>query len=491
MSPLRARLPSPAERENCHMPEKLTKTDLGKNTNSIGLEHVLVTDKLTSRTPKKPDGANENQAFLNLARIMAVAPGELLDALLQAGIELCHAGTAGLSLLETTSEGDQIFRWTNLAGRLKKFIGGWTPRNFSPCGVCLDRDAPQLLTWPARYFYYLKDDVDVPIVEALVIPVYIDGQAPGTIWILSHDEAIKFDSEDVRIMSGLAEFTSSALRLTRALESANKAQKEAESEVAGRRIVEAALTQSEARLEAKVEERTSELRQLSSRLLSLQDEERRRIARDLHDSVGQELTALKLGLSAIAREVEQSHPQLAKLIFENTELAKFISDQLRTISYLLHPPLLDEVGLGSALRWYVEGFEKRSGIKTKLELETNGRLAPEQEIALFRTVQESLTNILRHSGSSTALIRVHQSSDYLTLEVQDEGNGMTQEHSTRITSGAGLSVGLQGMRERIRVLGGNLQISSEGLGLKLTVRIPLSGSVHLQPASKRTLTQSA
>jgi signal transduction histidine kinase len=446
-----------------------------------GLESVLITDKLGSRVCKKADALSESKAFLNLARVMAVAPAELLNELLRAGLELCNAGTAGLSLLETTPEGKEIFRWTNLAGSLERFVGGWTPRNFSPCGVCLDRNAPQLLAWPGRYFEYLKEAVDIPIVEALVIPIYMDGEAPGTIWIVSHTEAVTFDSEDARIMTGLAEFTVFALRLTRALEAEQQARTKAERETLARTIIEAALTQSRDTLEAKVDERTSQLQALSARLLAFQDYERRRLARELHDSTGQDLTALKLQLAAIGREAEKLSPELAERISENAELARDISNNLRTMSYLLHPPLLDELGLASALRWFLEGFEQRSGIKTQLKLDTKDeRLAPELETTIFRLVQEGLTNIHRHSGSPTALIRLHQFHDHLALEIEDEGKGITQEELMQFTSGMAASVGLQGMRERVKQFGGNLEISSKARGLRIKALIPLSSAGSLQ-----------
>jgi two-component system, NarL family, sensor kinase len=216
------------------------------------------------------------------------------------------------------------------------------------------------------------------------------------------------------------------------------------------------------------------LRTLSARILQLQDEERRRIARDMHDSIGQDLTALKLGLAAIGGEIEKYRPELAMKVFENAEIAKHISDQLRTISYLLHPPLLDDLGLGSALRWYVKGFEKRSGIKTSLEVNLDGqRLPSELETTIFRTIQEGLTNIHRHSESATALIRLCRFSDHLLLEIEDEGKGIQQDQLNRITSGMTTSVGLQGIGERIRQFDGNWQILSEGHGLKIKAIIPM------------------
>ena len=216
------------------------------------------------------------------------------------------------------------------------------------------------------------------------------------------------------------------------------------------------------------------LHALSARILHLQDEDRRRMARDLHDSLGQDLAALKLGLGALSREVETSDPGLALKISEIAQTAKNISDQVRTISYLLHPPLLDDLGLGSALRWFVEGFEKRSGIRTRLETNIDGqRLPSELETTVFRTVQEALTNIHRHAESPTAAIGLHRLPDRLVLEIEDEGKGMALEQLAHITSGTTTSVGLPGMRERIRQFDGDWQISSENRGLKIKATIPL------------------
>jgi signal transduction histidine kinase len=243
------------------------------------------------------------------------------------------------------------------------------------------------------------------------------------------------------------------------------------------------LLRSRMQLKFRVRQRTEQLQQsnrdlrdLSVRLLRVQDDERRRIARDLHDSTGQTLTALKLELAGIERELAARNPQLARRLASSIETARQISDELRTISYLLHPPLLEELGLGSALRWYVDGFEKRSGINVQLELSGEGRLAPEMETTLFRVVQECLINIHRHSGSATASIRLSQPDGQIILEVEDEGRGISAEELSGIASGAPLGVGLRGMRERIKDFGGELEILSPGRGTKVRAIIPIETS---------------
>ncbi len=234
---------------------------------------------------------------------------------------------------------------------------------------------------------------------------------------------------------------------------------------------------------AQLQQSNKDLRDLSVRLLRVQDDERRRIARDLHDSTGQALAALKLELAGVERELAPRNPPIARRLASAIENARQISDELRTMSYLLHPPLLDELGLGSALRWYVDGFAKRSGISVHLDLPGEGRLAPEMETMLFRVVQECLINIHRHSGSATAAIRLAKSADGIVLEVEDEGRGMTAEELSELASGGALGVGLRGMRERIKDFGGELEILSSGRGTTVKAVIPTEATQSRLPAA--------
>ena len=224
---------------------------------------------------------------------------------------------------------------------------------------------------------------------------------------------------------------------------------------------------------AQLQQGNRDLRDLSVRLLRVQDDERRRIARDLHDSTGQALTALKLELAGIERELAPRNPELARRLASSIEDARMISNELRTISYLLHPPLLDELGLGSALRWYVDGFEKRCGIAVNLELDIRERQSPDMETMFFRVVQECLINIHRHSGSAVASIRLSQTERQFVMEVEDEGRGMNADELSVIASGETLGVGLRGMRERISDFGGELEVLSTGQGTKVRAVIPI------------------
>ncbi len=218
-----------------------------------------------------------------------------------------------------------------------------------------------------------------------------------------------------------------------------------------------------------------ELHELSSRLLQLQDEERRRIARDLHDSLAQQFMAASLNLARLRKLPASARAKHAALISETREIVSDGARQIRSISYLLHPPLLDELGLASAIEEYAQGFGQRTGIRVDINLEfRSGRLAQEIETALFRILQESLGNIQKHSASATASIRLASDSQCVTLEISDKGKGIPgrELHSYAVRPQK-LGVGILGMRERMRQLGGRLEISSDGLGTTVRAILPL------------------
>lgn len=231
---------------------------------------------------------------------------------------------------------------------------------------------------------------------------------------------------------------------------------------------------SEARdhLEKRVQERTEELktvnqdlRELSARLLKVQDDERRRLARELHDSVGQILAALSMNISVVQAQSHKLDALGARAVSENGHLVQQAAAEIRTLSHLLHPPLLEIAGLASALRWYVDGFSERSKIKVDLELPSSfARLPNDTELAIFRIVQECLTNIHRHSGSDTAAIRIQQEGSRLVVEVEDRGRGVPKEKQMELAASGRSGVGFGGMRERVRQLGGTLEINSDGNG---------------------------
>jgi signal transduction histidine kinase len=232
-------------------------------------------------------------------------------------------------------------------------------------------------------------------------------------------------------------------------------------------------------LESVILERTAELQILSQRLLKVQDEERRRLSRDLHDSTGQTLTALKISLASLEMKFNQD-PATLVLLAEVSELADQAISEIRTMSYLLHPPLLDEVGLACAAEWYVEGFAKRSGVSVTLDCVPNGnRLPTSIEIALFRVLQESLTNVQRHSGAESVHVSLKWDLEKVVLEVNDDGRGIAADRLNRLReTSADSGVGFAGMRERMRELYGALEIESLGRGLSLRATIPTSEIAH-------------
>ena len=248
-----------------------------------------------------------------------------------------------------------------------------------------------------------------------------------------------------------------------------------------RRRHEQVLWAAQRELGVAVNERTAELdrsnqnlRELSARLMQLQDDERRRIARELHDSVGQMLAALGMNLATVGTDIERL-TKTANTINDSAALVQELSREVRTISHLLHPPLLDEAGLASALHWYVDGFAERSKIKVDLEIPAGfERLARESETAIFRTVQECLTNIHRHSGSPTAKIRIAISDGHICVEVEDRGKGIPSEKQFELASTGTPGVGIRGMRERLRQLGGSLDIHSNGKGTVIVARLPVA-----------------
>jgi len=241
----------------------------------------------------------------------------------------------------------------------------------------------------------------------------------------------------------------------------------------------------------------SELRNLSARLIATQDEERRRIARDLHDSVGQIVAALSMNNGMALREANKLSPEAAGVLRQNALLVEQLSQEIRTLSHLLHPPLLDEIGLMPAIKTFADGFAERSNVKVDVELSPKiGRLAPNIEISIFRIVQESLTNVYRHSGSKTASIKIWPSQEKkLIVEVCDEGRGIPLEHRLSMSLGINPGMGLSGMRERTRELGGTLEVHSNGKGTTITATLPLTDAMPegktngREAQSQRTLAQ--
>lgn len=224
---------------------------------------------------------------------------------------------------------------------------------------------------------------------------------------------------------------------------------------------------------AEVLRQAAQLRELSWRLLRAQDDERRHIARELHDSAGQTLTVMGMDLAQLIDKAERLAPELMPDAQVVEQSLRQLQQEIRTTSYLLHPPLLDDIGLASALSWYVGGLAERTSLRISLDIaEEFGRLPRDMELVVFRTVQECLTNIHRHSGSKTAAIRIARRPDHITVAVEDCGNGMSRETLQRLKS-SGSGVGIAGMHERLRQFGGTLAIDSDRSGTQIRMKIPI------------------
>jgi PAS domain S-box-containing protein len=233
--------------------------------------------------------------------------------------------------------------------------------------------------------------------------------------------------------------------------------------------------------------------ELSARLLQVQDEERRRIARELHDGVGQLLAAVGMNVAQVVREKDKLSPAAARSAEDMRHSIERASAEIRTVSYLLHPPMLDEIGLPTALRWYADGFGERSKIKLAVEVASDfPRLIQDHELSLFRIAQECLTNIHRHSGSFTAFVRLSCANEQIELEIRDEGKGISQEIQSKLKSGASVGVGFRGMQERVGLIGGKLTVhpNPSGNGTSVLVTIPLNEKA-LAPSQNTALNPDA
>jgi signal transduction histidine kinase len=258
------------------------------------------------------------------------------------------------------------------------------------------------------------------------------------------------------------------------------------SDIHDSKLLEQSIRENAVELERMVDLRTIELRRLSSRLMTMQDEERRRIAREIHDGLGQELAAAKMILDGILSK--DSSPRMRQAAADSSMLVDRAIKQVRTISHLLHPPLLDEVGLVSALRWYLEGLSERSGIEIHLEVDPPdlGRLKADLETAIFRIIQEALTNMFRHSGARNGRVSLTEREGNVMVTVRDDGKGIEEQIVQFRPDSVGVGIG--GMRQRVTELGGRLRLANANPGTIVEVVIPSRQSQLLAPA---TLEQAA
>ena len=323
----------------------------------------------------------------------------------------------------------------------------------------------------ARFGDVVRGPWPEPITRSYIVPVFMPGLSIQAVLVAGISPRLPFD-DNYRTFFELVAARIAALMQSEVhqLELA-EAYDELEKMVVERTTA----------LEAEVSERKRAemgLRELTGRLLVTQDEERRHMARELHDHAGQTLALLSMNLSALRKAAGDQDGDVARLAAESQQLTEALSREIRTFSYLLHPPLLDEVGLRSALQWYVDGFAERSKIKVDLKVPKDlGRLPRDLELVIFRVVQESLTNIHRHSGSASASIQLASAGNSVDLEISDAGKGISPDRQRELNT-ARSGVGVRGMEERVRQFKGTLEISSSHQGTKVVVRLPLDANLN-------------
>jgi signal transduction histidine kinase len=409
------------------------------NAAETGMElHDLLTDReFLDRRDISDRRKRQFEALQVLARVFVEEPNIVLQKLVDVAVEFCGADSAGISLEEPDEKGELRFRWVAISGTFSEYLNGTTPRFFSPCGTCLSTGRPQHYRVTKPYYDFLGV-VAEPITDGLLIPWKSD-ESRGTIWAVSHGSREAFDPEDYQLLNTLADFAGISVRL------------------------------------AERERRTTSLRQLSADLMRVQDHERRKIARELHDSVGQYLAAIMMNLGQLERRPEKAAETLA----DTRQLVDQCVSETRTISHLLHPPLLTESGLRSAATWYVEGFSQRSGIEVRLQIDERlGRLSEDVEIALFRALQESLTNVHRHSGSKKVDISIQFDDPNVLVTIRDYGSGVSPSQVRDINNSYSRGVGLTGLRERIvGGLGGLFEVEAAKPGTVVKITLPDTGKV--------------
>lgn len=423
------------------MPGAAQRSEHTPSSDPVTLDDVLATGELGHRPVRRADFPAEIAALHALAQRLADQPDTMLDRLLQMALQLCHAGTAGLSLLETGPAGESVFRWAAMAGALASHVGGSTPRDFSPCGVCADRGRSQLFAYPERYFTYFQA-ARPAIVEGLVIPIAWHGEILGTIWIASHDGERRFDAEDARVMESLASFTAAALCMRRLATAAESAARE--------------------------DERSAWLRAL----INAQEDERRRVARELHDEMSQHLTGLTLGIQALGEAPAARREAMCARLQDTVAR---IDHGVHRLARALRPAELDDLGLISAIGAFVDEWARQTG--TVCDLSVRGcdeRFSAPLETTVYRIAQEALTNVARHAQASHASVVIERRDGHAVLIVDDDGCGF----DAAAAPGTPPRFGLIGIRERAALLGGTVSIESSISGTTVFVTLPLVGAAR-------------
>jgi PAS domain S-box-containing protein len=418
----------------------------------------------------------QQRALLQLADRLhrAQSPADIYDGALDAIFKALECDRAAVLLYDDENV-MRFVNWRGLSENYRRQVEGhppWQPNEVEPRPTCFN-DVSK-----AGLGESLQQALRNEGIGALAfIPLVSSGRLIGN-FVIYFDRPHTFSEVEIEISLVIAQQLAFGVGRQQGEEALRK------SEERYRKLAES--------LDAEVRSRTRELEQrneqvlrqeeqvrnLSHRLMRVQDEERRRIARELHDGVGQLLAAMTMNTENLATEKSNLRSETARQIDELRASLEQASKEIRTVSYLLHPPLLDEVGLGSALRWYIEGYSERSGIQVTLELSAEvGRLPSDYELSLFRIVQECLTNIHRHAGASSVRVELDRSDNEVRLTVKDNGKGLPAEIQSRLSAGEVPGVGLRGMHERVKQIGGRMGVQSDERGTLVTVALPiLSGA---------------
>jgi PAS domain S-box-containing protein len=464
-----------------------TRAEVFRDGHGTPVRMVGITQDVTSRKQAEvalASGMRQQGALYKLADQLqrATVLGDAYAAAFDAIFSALRCDRASILLYDDKNV-MHFVSWSGLSDAYREATSGhspWSPDEKQPVPICMGD------VQTAEMDEQLRSIVLAEGIRALAfIPLVANGKLIGK-FMMYFDQQHSFTHDEVELGLAIARQLAFSVDRRRADEALRNSEERFRS-LAERLDVEVrARTLELERRNVDIERQSEQLRGLSRRLLQIQDDERRRIARELHDSAGQTLTALGLNLAHISRQVAAATPRLQKDMDQAMHLVQQLSQEVRTMSYLLHPPLLEESGLLPSLEWYIRGLEERSSMRIQLSIpETFGRLPREMELAVFRVVQESLTNIHRHSGSRTARIRIAQSGDQVTVEVQDEGRGIPPERLAQIQS-HGSGVGIGGMRERVRQFSGEMHIESTSGGTTIRFIFPVrnepairdSGGMH-------------
>ena len=411
----------------------------------VALADVVKTAALAQRRPRPSDFEAEARALGELAQELAHNPRGVLQRVVDTAVTLCAADSAGISILERDN-GRKIFRWHAIAGAFAANVRGTLPADASPCGVVVMRDQTALFDRPERHFVALRG-VEPPIFETVLVP-WGSGDGPaGTLWAIAHSPDRHFDSEDARLLTSLARFADAGWHSVQ------------EPDSVARELADRA-----------AEER---VKVLFNQLLTVQEDERRRIAREIHDQIGQQITALRIALETL--EAHSEGQQLAARAQRASQLARELDDSIDFLTWDLRPAALDLLGLGTELANLAQGWSERFGVPVDYHaVGMDGvRLAPHLEINIYRITQEALHNVHRHAGSCTVSIVLERVDGELILTIEDDGRGFDGD---TVDARAPHHMGLVSMRERAALMGGRIDIeSSPGKGTAVYVRVPLDG----------------